>query len=78
MYDEAEADPYEEDPWKEDKANYQQNDYYSDEDIEQKKEFKTYRKVLFNVWRIIKGAFWFVGAWFLYHYYRVVYSKRPE
>lgn len=80
---EMESDPYEEDPWKEEKEDLSKakkdEGYYSDEEnIEQKKEFKTYRRVLFNIWRAFKAVFWGVGAWFMYHLYHVIFSKDPQ
>ena len=34
--------------------------------------------MLFNIWRGIKAVFWFTSAWFVYHYYQVVFNKHPE
>ena len=33
---------------------------------------------MFNIWRAVKAVFWFTSAWFCYHYYHVVFSKKPE
>ena len=67
-------DPYAEDPYKEEKYEEQ----WSDEEIEDKKEFKTYRRLMFFLGKFLKYSFWFVSAWFFYHYYQIVYKKDPE
>ena len=33
---------------------------------------------MFNIWRAVKAVFWFTGAWFVYHYYQILYNKKPE
>ena len=33
---------------------------------------------MFNIWRAVKAITWFTGAWFLWHLYHVIFSKKPE
>lgn len=48
------------------------------DDEQEKKEFKTYRKVLFALGKAFKYTMWASFALFLYHLYVVVYSDKPE
>jgi len=37
--------------------------------VNEKKEFKTYRKVLFYLGKAFKYTMWLMTGWFIYHYY---------